>query len=305
MKTKQLKTVLAITSAPFLFLCLVAVPLQADDVNLDRLVRQLGTDKFTERQQAERELKALSREPLNRLRNMLIASDDPEIRLRLERIIEHLVSETSKIPKAYLVLKATERGALAPLAANFRGRASVAASNTGGNSGTGGTFAQSFIPQCKTVSSIEVCTYALAGAFGWMRLDLCEDKNGAPGFVLARSWVRIPKNHNFPHGDYVCHNIPDQSVNPAGTYWLVYLDFPDRGSKPSMINYGLSFHRDDYPDGMLWRGSGDRPKQDEDVKFRVFNSSPESHPAYRKASEMELKTVPSEHQKRTWSQRQS
>jgi hypothetical protein len=305
MKTKKLKTILSLAGVPFLLLCLGAVPLQADDIDLERLVRQLGADKFAERQQAERELKTLSREPLNSLRKMLSASDDPEIRLRLEGIIEHLVSDTSKIPKAYRVLKAMERGALAPLAEDFRGRASVAASNTGGSSGTSGAFAQSFIPKCKTVSSIEVCTYALTDAFGWMRLDLCEDKNGAPGFVLARSWVRIPKKHNFPHGEYVCHNIPDQSVNPASTYWLVYSEFPDQGSKDSMINYGLSFHKDDYPDGMLWRGSGDRPKQDEDVKFRIFSSSPESHQGYRKASELERKTVPSENQKRIWHQRKS
>ena len=298
MKTKKLKTILA--SAPFLFLCLVAVPLQAEDIDLERLVRQLGAEKFAERQQAEHELKALSREPLDSLRKVLRDSGDPEIRVRLERIVEHIVSDTSKIPQAYRVFTATERGSFGPLAQDFRGRSSVAVSNTVGNSGTSGNFAQSFIPKCKTVSSIEVCTYASSDAFGWMCLDLCEDNNGAPGYVLARSWVRIPKNHNFPHGEYVCHDIPDQSVKPAGTYWLVCVGFPDPESKVGMSNYGLSFRRDDYPDGMLWRAGGGGPKKDEDVKFRVFSSSPESHPAYRKASELELKTAPSEEQKMIW-----
>ncbi len=294
---------LALAGAHSLLLCLVAAPLQADDADLQGLIRQLGAETFDERRQAENELKAQSREALDTLRNMLSATDDPEIRMRLERIIKNLLSDASKIPKVYRVLKATERGAYAPLAEDFRSRASIAAHNTGGDAGAGGAFAQSFIPKCKTVSTIEVCTYALTDAFGWMRLDLCEDKNGVPGLVLARSWVHIPKNHNFPHGKYVCHDIPDQNMNPTGTYWLVYLDFPDQGSKPTMINYGLSFERDDYPDGMLWRGSGDKPKQDEDVKFRVFSSNPKSHPAYRKATEQEMKTVSPELQKGSWSQR--
>lgn len=290
--------VLAATACSLLFL--LSAPLLADDADPQRLIRQLGAARFHERQEAERQLKDQSRAALGALRDALNGTDEPEVRMRLKRIIEHLISDVSKIPQGYWALNATQSGAYDQLAKDFRDRSSTSAANTAGESGTSGAFAQSFIPRCRTISSIEVCTYPLSDAFGWMRLDLCSDRNGVPGNVLARSWVRIPKDHAFPPCEYVYHDIPDQPVDPTGVYWLVYVDFPDRGSNATLINYGLSFNRDDYPDGMLWRSPEDAPKRTEDVKFRVFSSNPDVHPAYRKATEEEIKTVSPEQQAKNW-----
>lgn len=280
---------------------LFAATCLADDHTFQDLVRQLGADSFNERQQAESQLGTMPRSALDDLRNALSDTDDPEIQMRLKRIVEHILSDASSIPQAYWVLITTERGRYANLAEKFRNESSISTHNTEGTAATTGGFAQSFIPKSATITAIEICAYPISRQFGFTRLDLCMDDHGAPGHVLARSWIWIPENHNFPHGDYIYHDIPDQRVDPSGTYWIVYTEFPDLSLTHSVIaNYGFSISGNEYPDGMLWYEASDAPRQDADLKFRIFSSETDPHPAYRKATEEEIGTITHEQRETTW-----
>ena len=274
----------------------------AGDVH--HLVRQLGAESFQERQQADRQLRAMQRAVLPELRNALNDTDDPEILVRLQQIIEHIINNPYSIPQAFRVLTATERGAYSGQAAAFRETGRIVVSNTVGNTTTGGGFAQSFIPNSETITAIEVCTYPVSGSSGWMRLDLCMDDSGIPGEIIARSWVLIPENHGFPYGEYVYHDFPDQHVDPSATYWMVYSEFPAPGSGERLLaHYGLSGSGNQYPNGMLWIRSSAEPRPEADVKFRVFSSESGIHPAYRPATEKEQQTVSIVYQTRIWNDR--
>ena len=111
--------------------------------------------------------------------------------------------------------------------------------------------------------------------------------------MLGRSWVYAPKDHGFPHGGYIVHVFDGVTVEPGERMWMVYAGFRDAGCEQNLINYGLSFQKDDYPAGMLWRASYGEPKGDEDVKFRVLEKAG-AHPRYREATGEDRKTFPAE-----------
>ena len=264
----------------------------ADDTPLPQLITQLGADSFRDRKAAEAKLKTQPRDSLTPLREALKDSSDPETRMRLKRIITHIQSNPNTIPTTMTVFTSKKHGVYTKLAETYRGTASISTGHTEGNAGTSGPFAQSFIPKTDTITAVEVCTYALSGAYGWMRLDLCEDNKGKPGTIIARSWIYVPEGHRFPHSDYAFHDFIDQTVDPKATYWLTYLDvnIPKRSS--NLINYGLTIKNDAYADGMHWRSFSDKPSPKEDLKFRIFNKTPKPHPGYRKPTTEEIATRP-------------
>jgi len=59
------------------------------ETNLDQLVRQLGSDQYKQREQAQQAILLRGRKALPQLRPLL-ASDDPEVRLRIAAIIDSL-----------------------------------------------------------------------------------------------------------------------------------------------------------------------------------------------------------------------
>jgi len=63
--------------------------LSQPDGNLDKMVKQLGSEEFKQREQAQKEILLLGKNVLPQLRLML-NSDDPEIRMRLETIMNQL-----------------------------------------------------------------------------------------------------------------------------------------------------------------------------------------------------------------------
>ncbi len=78
----------------FLWLALPFFPTAAaepDDKEIERLVKQLGSDKFKEREAATTHLKEIGEPALADLRKAL-ASDDLEVRLRASRLIEAIAA---------------------------------------------------------------------------------------------------------------------------------------------------------------------------------------------------------------------
>jgi hypothetical protein len=63
--------------------------LSQPDGNLDKMVQQLGSEEFKEREQAQKEILLLGKNVLPQLRPML-NSDDPEIRMRLTAIMNQM-----------------------------------------------------------------------------------------------------------------------------------------------------------------------------------------------------------------------
>lgn len=63
--------------------------LSKPDGNLDKLVQQLGSEEFKQREQAQKEILLMGKNVLPQLRPML-NSDDPEIRMRLTTIMNQL-----------------------------------------------------------------------------------------------------------------------------------------------------------------------------------------------------------------------
>jgi WD40 repeat protein len=62
----------------------------SDSAEIDRLIRQLGSDKFTEREGAGRALQAIGLPALDALLNAAAKSDDAEIRRRASQLVEVL-----------------------------------------------------------------------------------------------------------------------------------------------------------------------------------------------------------------------
>jgi hypothetical protein len=286
----------------FIALLLLSCTLNVSAQDIENLLTQLGGEGFRTRKAAELAMKELPREALPELQQVYETTDDPEIKVRLGRIIQHIMTSPGKIPTAFKVLDIENHRAFKNAAASWQETQTIATLHTNGNAGTGGDFAQSFVPRCETIAAIEVCTYALSDGYGWMRLDLVLDDAGNPSdTVLARSWVKISKDHKFPHGGYVLHDFPDTPVKPDQRYWIIYYDYPDEGANATFLNFGLSIKEDAYPGGNLWRAQSQTPSKVEDVKFRIYSKSVPFMP-YRTPTEEELKSLPAmEDQNISWS----
>ena len=262
---------------------------------IQQWVKDLGSLTFATRIKAETNLRKAGRLVIPTLREAS-KSGDPQIRHSAIRILEHLMLDPNNIPTRFRSLVEGERKDYINADKEWReteDAVKMGSSNTGGRAGTSGHFAQSFIPECDEIAAVEVCTYPLSSAHGWLRLDLCKDDGtGKPTkAVLARSWVYAPKGHNFPHGNYILHDFGGVPVEKNEKYWMVSVTYKDPDCSHYLMNYGLSFQVDDYPKGMLWRVSYQSPRGDEDVKFRILSKA-EPHPRYRPATEADKKSLP-------------
>jgi len=270
-----------------------------DAKRVNALIQQLGAKSYKDRQAAEKELKGYSREILPLLEKHA-DSDDPEIQLRARRVIVFLQNDPTKIPQSCFVitpqanLSHTERRKRwKEKSEAWRKKAKIAAEHTKGAAGSGGSFAQSFTPKCKQIQAVELQTYPIGSSWGWVRLDVHADDAGRPGrYVLARCWLRMPKNCAATHSDFVVFDIPDVKVNPDAPYWLAFYEHPDADSADHgcITNFGLSTNNE-YKEGKLWRLGSSRPGENEDAKFRIISECGEV-PLIHKASDEEKKTLP-------------
>ena len=269
----------------------VADETSARGEQIEQWIKDLGALEFAKRINAETNLRKAGRDAMPALR-AASTIEDPQIRHSASRILEHLMLSPENIATTYRSLVPGSRADYQDEDKKWREEKGIkmGSSNTDGRAGTSGHFAQSFLPKCDKISAVEVCTYPLSGAHGWLRLDLCKDDGGKPSkAVLARSWVYAPKGHGFPHGNYIVHDFGEVPVEPDEKHWIVSVTFQDPDCTKYLINYGLSFQVDDYPDGMLWRVSYTSPRGNEDVKFRVLSEAA-AHPRYRPATEADRKS---------------
>src|SRR5690242_6920522 len=65
---------------------------QADADQVTRLIRQLGSDQFRERQQASTELEAIGEPAWEALADAAARSDDPEVRRRARQLVRAIES---------------------------------------------------------------------------------------------------------------------------------------------------------------------------------------------------------------------
>lgn len=242
-----------------------------DAARLSALIRDLGSDDFKARQDAERGLKRCPRSALPALMEHH-DSDDPEIRMRIRRIVRHVRLDLGRIPQAFFVFGTQDRSGWKRLMAGWRAKATVAAKHTEGTAGGNYTaFAQSFIPRCKQIAAVELCTYPVSG-LGWIRVDICEDDDGKPGeYVLSRAWLKVEKPCPVPHGGFMVFDIPDITVHPKKTYWLTYAEYVAKDSPiQSITNLGLS-QGATYSEGKLMRRHEARPSGRHDARFRIVS----------------------------------
>jgi len=169
-----------------------------------------------------------------------------------------------RLPQAYAQRRKAWREALA----DWRKDNVMSAENIKGTAGSGGNFAQSFVPNSPNISAVEIAIYRVADT-GWLRVDIAEDDNGYPSCrTLARTWVRMDTNCPFRLGDFAPVDLPNIQVTPGKTYWLCVWQFG------TQTNWRLSSSRDSYTNGRLLLSGSKHRSLNDDVLFRVLTESP-------------------------------
>ena len=180
-----------------LLACLITVVALAAEPDVDRtraLVKQLGADTYKAREAAGVELLTFPRSALPVLREFENTSD-PEIRERVRAVITGILADPSRVPQTIW----THRDSTAPTSVvttrtnwnaafiKWSQEGKISFCQTNGNSATGGSFAQSFVPHNRKLRAIAVQVYPISAASGWLSLDLRPDKDGRPesGFPIA------------------------------------------------------------------------------------------------------------------------
>ncbi len=276
-------------------LSLVTPPLFAEDPSekdLKTLVESLGHENFRERKLAEKTLNGYSRNIVPALRKHEEARD-PEVRLRVRRVIKQMMADPEKIPSNVFILDADglTTSTYKTGMGSWNSNKTVAAQMDVGRSGTSGGFAQSMVPETDTIAAIELATYPIGNGTGWLMADLRPDHNGAPSAeVLARAWIRVGKTLSL-HGVSLVYDIPDVRVQKGATYWIVFRPFNDAGPKSAIMNFGLNTSST-YSNGVLWRDSSSQPSTSSDAKFSIISKC-FPPPFLKKAEEKDLKTLPS------------
>jgi len=278
----------------------VAAPEKAsvDKEKIDALVAQLGGEKFAQREAAEKELKEYGREILPLVRKHE-NSDDPEIKMRVGRIIEYVRSNPACIPQVVYVfdIKPDEPNAkvfvrLEKEMKAWRLKAAVAVSHTKGTSTRSGAFAQSFIPRCNSIKAIETGAFATQSGSGWVCLDVRADQGGMPGaHVLSRAWVRIEKSTPGRPDLCLVFDIPDIAVEADKTYWITFSEHLDPAQDHGNLTNHKYANNRAYADGKYLRQGRQTPYDNRDAVFSIISEC-ESVPLLRKATDEEKKKLP-------------
>jgi hypothetical protein len=268
----------------------IALAVEPDADRVRALVKQLGADTFKEREAAQKELSAMPRSVVPVLREFE-NTKDPEIRERLQTVIHTILTDASRMP---LKVHVYQDGASEKKAAGHKMgieelvKGSLSTCHTNGRSSASGDFAQRFVPHGHKVGAIVVQIYSSSSMSGWLSLDLRADKDGRPDSgVLARSWLRIEKNHPS-RSSYAVFPLPDTALEPEKPYWFTVTQHPD----PNQKGRAMTSHRFD-------------PKTDtKEFRLLRFNNEPSGCVNFflladcptlswlREAGEEERKTLP-------------
>lgn len=282
----------------------VAMSAELSENEVRTLVKELGDDGFRTRRDAKKSLEACSRSAVPILESFL-ESPDPEVRLEVKRLIAMLKGDPNKIPYSAFRLKSPD-GALSVASyddqmKNWRDKRVLAAKMDDGRTGIGGSsMAQSFKPKTDTIAAVEFGSYPIGSGHGWLMLDVREDEDGAPGqSVLARAWIHIDKPAPNLINKMLVYDIPDITVKPDESYWLVFREFSAGNGQQNIVNVGMH-SSSEYKDGVMWLEQSRRASKGSVLKFRIVSKCG-SVPLLEKSDEGIEKILPPA--KQDWTRR--
>jgi hypothetical protein len=265
--------------------------------DLDLRVISLGADSYKERDKAETWLKKYGRHNFNYLKGLWRKTDDPEVKFRLERILNFHLTSTEGVPmtiQAVRQISWKKRKAEEEKYVAFSNKAEVILANEKSNSETSGPFAQQIVLPDGKLTAVELGLYPFSEQSGWMRLDVCGDNEGKPGVVLARSWIYVPPEHGYvgiARKHMMLFDLPDLEVTGGKTLWLVYLDFNQDGENTTLARYRWASKNPTHPTMLLWRYGYRTKPSPENIVFRVLKNCSGSNPAYRDVTTEETEAL--------------
>jgi len=263
------------------------------------LIQGLAADDAATRSHAQEQLMGLSREILPTLEEHA-DSTDPEVRIRINRIIDHLRWSQSKVPLSVWLYDRESAMPWNASVADWRREATASVDHSGGGkAGDIGcnyeSIAQSFVPLSTNIAAVQIKVSPLRAKDEWFRVELREDDDEGPGrYVLTRAWIRIDDDLPVDRISSLPFDVPDVSVATNKTYWIVYTAV--RGPACRAINFSpLTLSQENsYKPGQclfLSRNSKQPATASGDLHFRVFSDC-SSVPLLRKALETEQKVIP-------------
>jgi len=271
------------------------------ELKVTKLMEQLSAGDFAARKSAAEELSKQGREALPLLEKYR-DSDDPEIKLHISKILEKIESNPGLVPQSafYFTTPASaskeDEKAFEGAMTKWRAGCDVAVSNEIARKSlsTDKDFAQSFVPRCGRITSVELQTSPGQVYTGWITVEVCADNKGKPSaLILARCWLYADKTWPVEFAGFAVFDIPDIDVNPGRQYWLVVRNYQASDSTGRGTWSHLSM-KNRYKEGTVY-GFGTESMAnwpDNDACFRIISKSSGPVPMMRKATDEEMKKLP-------------
>ena len=176
--------------------------------------------------------------------------------------------------------------------ADWQSRSDMAVQNDGRPGASfGGAAAQSFVPRRQTIEAVQLRISLGMVPRGWVRVELTDDKEGLPGRVLARSWVRLGDRIPILSSEYLTVPIRAKLADPGATYWITMVECRDRGFKHTYLANLLGSSEDSYPEGRLLLPDGRASAAVADAHFRIAATAP-AVPGLEDVSELMHNAIP-------------
>ena len=263
------------------------------------LIQDLAAADSAPRSHAQEQLMRYSRDILPTLEEYA-DSTDPEVRLRINRIIDHLKWSPSKVPQSVWLFDRESALPWNASVADWRAEATASVDHSGGGktrdiASNYESVAQSVIPLSTNIAAVQIEVYPLREKDEWFRVELREDDNERPGrYVLTRAWIRVDEDLPTDRISSLAFDVPDVAVVSNKTYWIVYTAV--RGPACRAINFSpLSLSQEDsYKPGQclfLSRNNKQPATASGDLYFCILSDC-SSVPLLRKASATEKKVIP-------------
>ena len=263
------------------------------------LIQDLGAADAASRNHAQEQLMRWSRDILPTLEEHA-DSTDPEVRIRINRIIDHLKWSPSKVPQFVWLFDRESGLRWNASVADWRREATASVDHPGGGK-TGNiaanyeSVAQSVVPLSTNITAVQIQVSPLREKDEWFRVELREDDKGRPGrYVLTRAWIRVDEDLPTDRISSLPFDVPDVVVVSNKTYWIVYTAV--RGPACRAINFSpLTLSQEDsYKPGQclfLSRNNRQPATASGDLHFSILSDC-SSVPLLRRASETEMKVIP-------------
>lgn len=273
------------------------------------LIRQLGAKSFRERREAEARLKQGSRELLVLLEAQR-ESDDPEVRERVTRVIDFLMTSPAAIPSLRLAMparpdvgsedcKAEWNAALAKWRAEAKAAAANDEADGRGFMVSAGPFTQSFVPRAEKLAALELYARVDHNRSGWLMVELRPDRDTRPGpAILGRAWLYLPRNSLAREECRLLFDLPDAKVKADEPCWFVVQQFPDEGDSGAWCQFRATA-RNNYGEGQMLTLQRQPRVNNQDVVFRLYSEAP-ALPLCGPAVKAQLDRVPATVEPTDW-----